>query len=46
MPCSRWDQLTIEKSGNYFVEEDTPERIHAMNPKIKLLLIVRNPVTR
>ncbi len=46
MPCSNDKQITIEKSGNYFVEDQVPKRIHAMNPNIKLLLMVRNPVTR
>ncbi len=46
MPCSRDRQITIEKSGNYFVEDNVPKRIHAMNPDIKILLMVRNPVKR
>ena len=43
--CSE-DQISIEKSPSYFVTPEVPERIHAMNSSIKLLLIVREPVTR
>ncbi|XP_034935571.1 heparan sulfate glucosamine 3-O-sulfotransferase 1 [Chelonus insularis] len=46
MPYSLKGQITIEKSPSYFVTPEVPERIHAMNASIKLLLIVREPVTR
>ena len=39
-------QVTIEKSPRYFLHPDVPARIKAMDPNIKLLLIVRDPVVR
>ncbi|CRL07929.1 CLUMA_CG021026, isoform A [Clunio marinus] len=46
MPHSFRGQITIEKSPSYFVTPEVPERVRAMNSSIKLLLIVREPVTR
>ncbi|EAA11474.4 AGAP006169-PA [Anopheles gambiae str. PEST] len=46
MPHSFRGQITIEKSPSYFVTPEVPERVRAMNASIKLLLIVREPVTR
>lgn len=46
MPYSFRGQITIEKSPSYFVTPEVPERVRAMNASIKLLMIVRDPVTR
>ncbi|XP_012938840.1 heparan sulfate glucosamine 3-O-sulfotransferase 1 [Aplysia californica] len=46
MPFSTESQVTIEKTPNYFVDKDTPERVHLFNSSIKLMIIVRNPVER
>ncbi|XP_065219933.1 heparan sulfate glucosamine 3-O-sulfotransferase 1 [Planococcus citri] len=46
MPYSFADQVTIEKSPSYFVTPEVPERIRAMNASVRLLLILREPVTR
>ncbi|XP_055631575.1 heparan sulfate glucosamine 3-O-sulfotransferase 1 isoform X2 [Toxorhynchites rutilus septentrionalis] len=46
MPYSFRGQITIEKSPSYFVMPEVPERVRAMNVAVKLLLIVREPVTR
>lgn len=46
MPYSFSDQITVEKSPSYFVTEHVPQRIFAMNPDARLLLIVREPITR
>lgn len=46
MPESSPDEITIEKSPAYFVTNRVPERIKSMNSSIKLILIMRNPVTR
>lgn len=46
MPLSLSNQITIEKSPAYFVTRGVPERIKAMNSSVKLILVVRNPVTR
>ncbi|CAL1545865.1 unnamed protein product [Lymnaea stagnalis] len=46
MPVTYKDQITIEKTPGYFVTKDAPRRIFAMDPATKLLLVVRDPVTR
>ncbi|XP_071450383.1 uncharacterized protein [Hetaerina americana] len=46
MPPSLKGQITVEKSPSYFVTPEVPERVRAMNASIRLLLIVREPVTR
>ncbi|RUS78639.1 hypothetical protein EGW08_013609 [Elysia chlorotica] len=46
MPPSLPGQITIEKSPCYIVEHDAHLRIHAMNSSIKLLVLVRDPITR
>lgn len=46
MPLTYKDQITIEKTPGYFVTKDAPRRIFDMDPAIKLLLVVRDPVTR
>ncbi|XP_055934068.1 heparan sulfate glucosamine 3-O-sulfotransferase 1-like [Argiope bruennichi] len=46
MPYSFPGQITVEKSPAYFITPSVPERIRQMNPSVKLLLIVRDPVTR
>ncbi|TRY89006.1 hypothetical protein DNTS_029293 [Danionella cerebrum] len=46
MPYSFPNQITIEKTPGYFTSPVAPERIHAMNPSIKLLLILRDPTER
>ncbi|CAL4172139.1 unnamed protein product, partial [Meganyctiphanes norvegica] len=46
MPYSYEDQITLEKSPQYFTDKDAPHRIYKFNPKTKLILIVREPVTR
>ena len=46
MPCSKKGQITVEKSPQYFVHKFIPERVHTMNSSIKLMLIVREPVSR
>lgn len=46
MPPTLEGQLTIEKSPSYFVTKEAPGRVHQMNPSMKLLVVVRDPVTR
>jgi [heparan sulfate]-glucosamine 3-sulfotransferase 5 len=46
MPFSFPDQLTVEKTPGYFVSPEAPVRVRAMNRNVKLVLIVRDPVTR
>ena len=46
MPFSLPDQVTIEKTPAYFHEEKVARRVYQMNSSLRLLLSVRNPVTR
>jgi len=47
MPTSRQNQITIEKTPNYFIKSAVAApRIHAMNASTKIILIVRDPVAR
>ena len=46
MPPSLANQLTIEKSAEYFYYSNVPERIKHMNSSIKLVLVVCDPVRR
>lgn len=46
MPLIVEGQITMEKTPSYFITERVPLRVHRMNPKTKLLAVVRDPVTR
>lgn len=46
MPVSKEGQITMEKTPSYFITREVPKRVYNMNPKTKLLLVVRDPVTR
>lgn len=46
MPKTIPHQITVEKTPAYFTDLQTPERIYRMNNTIRLLLIVKEPVTR
>lgn len=46
MPPLSPGQLAMEKSPSYLVTQGVAERVRAMDPKVRLLLIVREPVTR
>ncbi|RUS81911.1 hypothetical protein EGW08_010338 [Elysia chlorotica] len=46
MPMSLPDQITMEKTPKYFISQAAPDRIHSMNSSIRLVLALRNPVTR
>lgn len=46
MPLTTINQLTMEKTASYFHASGVPERIHAMNTSIKLILVCREPVNR
>uniref|UniRef100_A0A673XL97 Sulfotransferase n=1 Tax=Salmo trutta TaxID=8032 RepID=A0A673XL97_SALTR len=39
-------QVVLEKTPRYFVMPDSPGRIHAMSQEVKLIVVVRDPVTR
>ncbi|XP_020024977.1 heparan sulfate glucosamine 3-O-sulfotransferase 6 isoform X1 [Castor canadensis] len=46
MPRTLDGQITMEKTPSYFVTREVPRRIHSMSPDTKLIVVVRNPVTR
>nr|XP_045608356.1 heparan sulfate glucosamine 3-O-sulfotransferase 6-like [Procambarus clarkii] len=46
LPLSLEGQLTVEKTPAYFTTPGVPARVKADLPAAKLLLVVRNPVTR
>ncbi len=46
MPPTLDGQLTMEKTPSYFVTKGVPARIAQMSPTIRLVVVVRDPVTR
>lgn len=46
MPPTLEGQITMEKTPSYFVMREVPQRVYQMNPEMKLLVVVRDPVTR
>ncbi|XP_061822195.1 heparan sulfate glucosamine 3-O-sulfotransferase 2-like [Nerophis lumbriciformis] len=46
MPRTLDGQITMEKTPSYFVTKETPHRIAAMSRNAKLIVVVRDPVTR
>ncbi|CAD6194370.1 unnamed protein product [Caenorhabditis auriculariae] len=46
MPLTTSDDVTIEKSPAYFHSKNAPERIKALNPNTKIIIVVRDPITR
>nr|XP_033819726.1 heparan sulfate glucosamine 3-O-sulfotransferase 2-like [Geotrypetes seraphini] len=46
MPRTVDGQITMEKTPSYFVTTDAPKRIHSMAKDTKLIVVVRNPITR
>ncbi|KAM9393129.1 heparan sulfate glucosamine 3-O-sulfotransferase 3B1a [Pholidichthys leucotaenia] len=46
MPKSSEGQLTMEKTPSYYVTKEVPARIYNMSKDTKLIVVVRDPVTR
>ncbi|XP_039696118.1 heparan sulfate glucosamine 3-O-sulfotransferase 4 [Pteropus medius] len=46
MPKTLDGQITMEKTPSYFVTGEAPKRIHSMAKDTRLIVVVRNPVTR
>uniref|UniRef100_A0A8C6STL2 Sulfotransferase n=1 Tax=Neogobius melanostomus TaxID=47308 RepID=A0A8C6STL2_9GOBI len=46
MPRTLESQITMEKTPSYFVTKETPQRISAMSRDTRLIVVVRDPVTR
>ncbi|XP_030646706.1 heparan sulfate glucosamine 3-O-sulfotransferase 3B1-like [Chanos chanos] len=46
MPRTIDGQITMEKTPSYFVTKEAPSRLCALNCQTKLIVVVRDPVTR
>lgn len=46
MPKTLEGQITMEKTPSYFVTKEAPARISSMSKGTKLIVVVRDPVTR
>lgn len=46
MPRTLEGQVTMEKTPSYFVTKEAPVRVYTMSPGTKLIVVVRDPVTR
>lgn len=46
MPTSIEGQITIEKTPSYFVSPEVPERVKLLDPNMKLIIVVKDPVER
>ncbi|KAK2866214.1 hypothetical protein Q7C36_002270 [Tachysurus vachellii] len=46
MPKALDGQIVMEKTPRYFVTAETPARVRAMSRDVKLIVVVRDPVTR
>jgi hypothetical protein len=47
MPITKTNQyITIEKTPHYFIDKLTPLRIAQLLPRVKLIIILRDPITR
>jgi hypothetical protein len=46
MPFTYKNQITMEKTPGYFRNSSVPKRVFNMNPKMKLILIIREPTKR
>lgn len=46
MPKALDDQIVMEKTPRYFVSADSPARVHNMSGDVKLIVVVRDPITR
>ncbi|XP_063285025.1 heparan sulfate glucosamine 3-O-sulfotransferase 6 [Pelobates fuscus] len=46
MPRTQGGQITMEKTPSYFVTTEVPKRIYNMSKDTKLIVVVRDPVTR
>ncbi|XP_046893693.1 heparan sulfate (glucosamine) 3-O-sulfotransferase 3-like [Hypomesus transpacificus] len=46
MPRALEGQVVLEKTPRYFVTSESPARVWSMSPGVKLIVVVRDPVTR
>ena len=46
MPLTYANQITMEKSPDYFINPEVAKRIYDWNPNLKMILLIRDPVKR
>lgn len=46
MPRTLEGQITMEKTPSYFITKEAPRRVYSMSRRTKLIVVVRDPVTR
>jgi len=46
MPRTVVGQLTVEKTPSYFITKTAPDRVYNMSRDVRLVVVVRDPVTR
>jgi len=46
MPTTLDGELTMEKTPSYFVTRSVPSRMYNMSADVRLVVVVRDPVTR
>ena len=46
MPATYEGELTVEKTPSYFVTKSVPARLLNMSADLRLVVVVRDPVTR
>jgi len=46
MPATYEDELTVEKTPSYFVTKSVPARLRNISADLRLIVVVRDPVTR
>ena len=46
LPETMENEITLEKSPEYFVTSTTPKNLYNLSRNVKLILIVRHPITR
>lgn len=46
MPVTRDGQLTVEKTPSYLISMNVPRRVRQMSPDVRLIVVLRDPVTR
>ena len=46
MPLAAASDVVLEKTPGYFTSKTAPARVAALNPQMKLILILRDPLQR
>ena len=46
MPMTNENEVTLEKTASYFVTSTMPKNLYNLSRNVKLILIVRHPITR